>query len=289
MTLNWRLLACIQMNSRFAEISRTVFFQATLFITGNLIMMTLFFTFIPAVIIQNKISIEPGTAIEETKKLVESQLTELLNKPGKLEKEYFTLATEKSPAVLLWNNFFWLIAFLLPAVWAYKKFKEPFNNLSDPIHPAALFGGFLVGLFTISFVFTVTRILAGLGVNLKGNDLHEMLFRNLRGNQDLFLWSVYSVGILTGIIEEVFFRGFLFTQFRDKNLPMEGLFFSSVIFGSVHYSPEASIFVPVMLTFVGFIFGYSYFKTGNIWVAITAHTTYNSTLLVIAYLAGEAL
>ncbi|EMF43826.1 CAAX protease self-immunity [Leptospira interrogans serovar Canicola str. LT1962] len=108
----------------------------------------------------------------------------------------------------------------------------------------------------------------------------------MKGNRSLLLWSLYSVGLITGIVEEVFFRGFCLRQFQGRGLEIPGLLFTSIVFGLVHYSGQTSVSVPILLSFVGMFFGLFYLKTGNIWYSISAHVSYNSIMLLIAYIKG---
>ena len=273
--------------TRFQELSKIAVLEVFLLFLGNLLMISLFFTIIPAIVIQEKLPdsfLQEHTEFSEQQKVIQGHMQELLKAPGNLQKEYFTIASEKKPGLLVWNNVFWVVSFLLPALWLYRKFKQPFNNLSDKFQFNFIFYGFLTGMVTIFAVSVLTQIFLAMGLEIKGDPFHQILFGKLQNNQKLLVWSIYSIGILTGIIEEVFFRGFLLTPFLVKKFPVEGLIFSSLLFGFVH---GGSALIPVILSVVGFIFGYSYLKTGNIWVPIIGHITYNSSLLLTAYHFGD--
>lgn len=277
-------------NGKLKDISQIIIFQISLLIVGHLLMVILFYSIIPAIVIQSRLPesfFQSSVRLPEKQKMIEGWMNEYLQKPGSLEKEYFTLIANGSPAFLIWNNLFWVLAFILPSVWIFKKLNYPFNNFAEDQFSSKVTSlGLLIGIGTIIAVSSFERILFSLGIEIKGNDVHNLLLMNLQNNTNLFLWSVYSVGIFTGVIEETFFRGFLLTHFIKKEYPVTGLIFTSAIFGSIHYAPEGSILIPFILTFVGFVFGYSYYRTKNIWTAITAHITYNSILLLIAYTLG---
>ena len=111
----------------------------------------------------------------------------------------------------------------------------------------------------------------------------------MKVNYYLLAWSIYTVGLITGILEEVVFRGFLLTHFMNKGFAREGLYITSLIFGMMHFSFDSSPIVPFLLTFVGLLFGTIYLQFKNIWVSIGAHATYNSLGLITAYFLGDKL
>lgn len=181
----------------------------------------------------------------------------------------------------------WALCFILPAYFILVRFfKAEYTNLSDSFNFKTMFTGAglgtLVFLFVIVFGFFLTKIFG----KQTPNEFQEALFKAMKGNRSLLLWSLYSVGLITGIVEEVFFRGFCLRQFQGRGLEIPGLLFTSVVFGLVHYSEQTSVSVPILLSFVGMFFGLFYLKTGNIWYSISAHVSYNSIMLLIAYIKG---
>jgi membrane protease YdiL (CAAX protease family) len=123
----------------------------------------------------------------------------------------------------------------------------------------------------------------------KVNEFQAKLFTNLKGNYYLLAWSVYTIGLITGILEEFLFRGLFLAHFVSKGFAREGLFITSFIFGMMHFSFDASPIIPVILTFVGVLFGSIYLQSKNIWVAVGAHATYNSLGLITAYFIGDKI
>ncbi|MCE9499000.1 MAG: CPBP family intramembrane metalloprotease [Leptospira sp.] len=210
------------------------------------------------------------------------------NRDG-LTKKYFEQATSKSPGLLFWNNILWAIAFLLPAYFILKKIDAKYNDLSDELGFGSIGTGIIAGFSLFCLVGSVSLLMLLIGYKPKGNDFEAMLFKNLKDNTYLLAWSIYSIGIVTGIIEEWFFRGFLLTHYVKNGYGRVGLVITSVIFGALHNSPEGSPVVPIILTGVGFYFGYFYLRTGNIWVSISAHATFNSLGLILAYFFGDKI
>lgn len=88
---------------------------------------------------------------------------------------------------------------------------------------------------------------------------------------------IIAVVFLAPICEEVFFRGILFTSFRQKVGKWAGAFISSAIFAALHMNIWA--FLPI---FVGsIILCLIYDKYKNIWINILAHGTWNAVSIAI--------
>lgn len=101
------------------------------------------------------------------------------------------------------------------------------------------------------------------------------------------LATVATVGIVTGLGEETFFRGALQRVFkegmRNKHL---AVWIVAFVFSTLHFQFYG--FVPRML--LGAIFGYAYLWSGSLWVPAIAHAYNNSSVVVMTWLqkAGMA-
>lgn len=101
------------------------------------------------------------------------------------------------------------------------------------------------------------------------------------------LATVATVGIVTGLGEETFFRGALQRVFkegmRNKHL---AVWIAAFVFSTLHFQFYG--FVPRML--LGAIFGYAYLWSGSLWVPVIAHAYNNSSVVVMTWLqkAGMA-
>lgn len=208
-----------------------------------------------------------------------------------LMEEYVHLTIVESPSLLIVLNIGWLLCFVFPGYWFLKKIlRVPVNNLSDPISFDEIIKGIISGI-SIFVLIQVLSLFFNL-IHLKKPEINyfqSQLLTNIKDNPYLLAWSVYTIGVITGILEEVFFRGFLLTHFMVSAQVRAGLIITSVVFGAMHFSTDASPVVPVILTLVGFAFGFIYIKSNNIWTSITAHATYNSLGLILAYFIGDTL
>lgn len=96
-------------------------------------------------------------------------------------------------------------------------------------------------------------------------------------NENNVLLSILLVGILTGLSEEVLFRGGL--QRILVTRPMNhhtAIWISAFIFSAIHF--QFFGFFPRLL--LGAFFGYLAYWSGSLWTAVIAHAINNSTVLI---------
>ncbi|MDW7675591.1 MAG: type II CAAX endopeptidase family protein [Bacillota bacterium] len=87
-----------------------------------------------------------------------------------------------------------------------------------------------------------------------------------------------AMGVLAGVSEELLFRGAL--------QPIIGIIAASLLFGLVHYYGKKELLLyGVIATLMGLIMGAAYIYTGEIVVAILAHSSYNF-LVIKSYQLG---
>ena len=104
---------------------------------------------------------------------------------------------------------------------------------------------------------------------------------------DGFTWlgfavSLIGAGILAPIAEELFFRGAIFTWFRQRYNFSVAMLVSSVLFGLAHYDTAAVVAS-------SFIFGMAaatmFERSKTLWVPIAMHITSNTFAVCFLYLA----
>lgn len=90
----------------------------------------------------------------------------------------------------------------------------------------------------------------------------------------LFWWIVTM--LLVGFAEELFCRGLLMSVLRRSNNIYLIMALPSVIFGGIHlFNPGVTVLSLVNIILVGIVFSYSYYKSGNLWMCIGYHITWN--------------
>lgn len=100
----------------------------------------------------------------------------------------------------------------------------------------------------------------------------------------LGLWStigaVCVVGLLTGLSEEMFFRGGLQNTLTMPGKHSLAIWVAAIVFSAVHF--QFFGFVPRVL--MGAFFGYLFVWTGSLWTAAFAHALNNSVVVVSYYI-----
>ena len=87
-----------------------------------------------------------------------------------------------------------------------------------------------------------------------------------------FAIIAFSAVVIAPLVEEIFFRGFMYQAFRKTMRLWPAAILTSLIFGLAHIDP--SIIIPIAL--VGMILLGIYRWTGNLWSSIITHAGYNA-------------
>ena len=93
---------------------------------------------------------------------------------------------------------------------------------------------------------------------------------------------VFSAVIIAPLVEEVFFRGFLFAGFREKYGWKIAAGISSAFFALVHLQPLTAL--PIFL--LGYLFAYVYQRSNSLWLPILLHFSVNGFAFLLLGLAN---
>ena len=147
------------------------------------------------------------------------------------------------------------------------------------------FGGFQwselaigCGLLIVGYGVIIVHniILFLLKVDTQGKQIQDIL-----SSIDSPIWFFIAAAIVAPLVEEIFFRGFLFQGFRQRYGWVPALLLSSAIFSAAHLDPASLI-----PTFVlGLILSYVYHRTNSLWLGIIIHFLNNATATLLIYLA----
>lgn len=97
-------------------------------------------------------------------------------------------------------------------------------------------------------------------------------------------WLLPLMSVIAApVLEEVFFRGFVFAGFRGRYGWWKAALLSAAIFAAIHIQPLA--FVPLFLA--GFLFAFLYHYSKSIWLPITMHFLMNFMALMGEYLVSS--
>lgn len=98
--------------------------------------------------------------------------------------------------------------------------------------------------------------------------------------------SILIIGLLTGISEELFFRGALQNLFFATRMKKHlCVWITAIIFSALHF--QFFGFVPRIL--LGVYFGYLLWWTGSLWVPIILHALNNSLVVLTTQLGEESV
>jgi uncharacterized protein len=125
------------------------------------------------------------------------------------------------------------------------------------------------GLVAASYFITIINnlIFMKLGISSQA----DTLLRILNGVSSP-VWFIFTGVILAPIVEETFFRGFLFAGFRQQWGYQKAALLSSAIFAVAHH--ELAAILPIFL--IGYIFSYLYQKSNSILPGMLMHFLVNA-------------
>ena len=89
--------------------------------------------------------------------------------------------------------------------------------------------------------------------------------------------------VVAPVVEEIFFRGFVFAGLRPRYGWQRAAVVSSGLFALIHLIPTAII--PIFI--LGYIFAYLYQRSNSIWPAILMHSATNALALGAAYIVAK--
>lgn len=140
-------------------------------------------------------------------------------------------------------------------------------------------GGFVglgCGLMIVSFVFNAVY---GAFLGLFDLEVQPDLIP-VFAELDSPWWLLISGVMVAPVVEEIYFRGFVFAGLRTQYTWRKAAAISSALFALVHFQPAAVI--PIFL--LGYIFAYLCYRSNSIVPGILMHTTSNALALGAAYL-----
>ena len=118
-------------------------------------------------------------------------------------------------------------------------------------------------------------ILLILGVDTQGKQIQDIL-----NAIDSPVWFFIAAAIVAPLVEEIFFRGFLFQGFRQRYGWVPALLLSSAIFSAAHL--DLASLIPTFI--LGLILSYVYHRSNSLWPGILIHFLINASSTLLIYL-----
>ncbi|PAY17868.1 CPBP family intramembrane metalloprotease domain-containing protein [Rhodopirellula sp. SM50] len=185
--------------------------------------------------------------------------------------------------VLLLNAIALVLTFgLIPlaaVVLARCNFSTSYQ-LATP-SPLTLFGVLLVGLGAWGFAHESFVLAKQMGIGGLDVDRIEKTRQTVEALKVAPAWLlVGTLALAPAVIEELCFRGFLFTALRKVLSPTRVIVTTAVIFGLFHVVTGNMLLIERFLptTLLGLILGWIAYRTQSVWPGVLMHFTHNALL-----------
>lgn len=182
-----------------------------------------------------------------------------------------------APKIAFWDGFIWLnvviqgVVWICPALLVFFAKRDGWLEFPGRMFctsfPSIPFLGMLCG--TVCFLYTVR------------------IFSGLQNTYVLWDWNFLLFALSAGVIEELFFRGFLFNRMGNALGVLPGAMINGLLFALYHFPgvicSDFSGFFSLrllMLFAVGVLFCLAFARWKNLWLTILVHSIWN----LISYL-----
>lgn len=173
----------------------------------------------------------------------------------------------------------WELALVLPAWWfSVHKYGQNWEILGlrkFDLSSVAIGCGLMVIVSCFNFFYNFAASTLDLSSPTSTVDIFESVTTP---------WPLLAAGVIVApIVEEIFFRGFVFAGFRDRFGWVAAALISAGFFAVFHLQPISLL--PIFL--MGLVFAYLYHRTNSIWPAVIMHLATNALGLGAAYLISQ--
>ncbi|PQO33691.1 ABC transporter permease subunit/CPBP intramembrane protease [Blastopirellula marina] len=141
-----------------------------------------------------------------------------------------------------------------------------------------------LGVATWPWIFEL--IIGAQNLGIRGIDVSQIenVERLLAGWKDVPLWLVVvCLGVVPGVCEECFFRGYLFNGVKQHLNAVGTITVTAIAFGLFHVALAGGAAPERLLpsTLMGLLLGWVAYRSGSIVPSILLHAIHNSTLLIV--------
>ena len=137
--------------------------------------------------------------------------------------------------------------------------------------------GCVLIIFSYSVDFCYALILAPFNLRIQAD------WSPLLGSLPSPWMFVVGAALIAPIVEELFFRGFVFAGFRTRYGWKKAAAISAFVFAIFHL--QLTFLIPGFI--LGYIFAYLYQRSNSIWPGIIMHTSVNTIGLLFSFLATK--
>jgi ABC-2 type transport system permease protein/sodium transport system permease protein len=148
-------------------------------------------------------------------------------------------------------------------------------------------GALLLGLSLWPFVMELMFQMQHLGLTSLSAKAREALAEQMKQLPELPpLLVLLAYAVTPAVVEELFFRGYLFNALAAGNRPRNAIIISAVLFGIFHVLVHDSLMLEraVPTTLLGLILGWVRWRSGSVWPGMLLHVGHNSLVISIAFM-----
>ena len=111
----------------------------------------------------------------------------------------------------------------------------------------------------------------------------EATVAKMRQTSPLLLIAVFA--LTPAVIEELCFRGYLFSAIRGAASPLRTVLITALLFGLFHVLTGSALLIErfVPSTLMGLIIGWVAYRTGSVYPGIVIHFVHNGLLNTVLY------
>jgi len=188
------------------------------------------------------------------------------------------------------NTFFIdIVAGIVIVYFVVYKYKENLEALGLKLSSSFknILSGITGYIFMLPLLFTVLAVSVWL-LNIIGytpppQPVFEVFMKESRSRVLLFL--TIFVSVFGPIIEEMFFRGFMYSAIKKRFGVLIGMILSASIFSVLHTNIVG--FLPIMV--LGMFLAYLYEKTGSLVAPMVVHIIHNSVIIAFVFFVKELI
>lgn len=175
------------------------------------------------------------------------------------------------------------LIFLVMALVAAKLSPQPFRErLTLTRGRLAIWQWWVLATATPAVGFLTSILLAQITRD-RGANMETMQKLFLSHEGPFLVVMVALVGIMPGICEELFFRGYVQTRLLARFPPLVAIGTTSLLFSIAHLDPIHAVAVFPLGVWLGVIT----WRSQSIWPAVLGHTINNSAAVLLTQLVGD--
>jgi ABC-2 type transport system permease protein/sodium transport system permease protein len=171
---------------------------------------------------------------------------------------------------------------LVPMYFGRVRLVTGFQLDRPPL--LSVVGALFLGLSLWPFILELALLQEKAGFTSLPEAVREAVKKNVQFWRQSPGMVLLAMGLIPGIVEELFFRGFLFNAFRKTARPTIVILATAATFGLFHIFPGGFLAIERLLpsTLMGIVLGWVRHRSDSIWPGVVLHVTHNSLLLSAA-------